>query len=111
MQRLNPWEAAIVGVLKEPWALTAAAAVVVIRDHPAWDIVLIAFLVFTVVSTATVGLAFLYFARRPGDAQEHLEALRIRVVRAGPAIAVAVYLMVGLYLVVDGVSRDRVLNS
>ena len=63
----------------------------------------IAFLVFTVVSTATVGVAFLYFARRPGEAQEHLEALRDRVVRAGPAIAVAVYLMVGLFLIVDGV--------
>ncbi len=64
---------------------------------------MIAFLVFTVVSTATVGLTFLYFTRRPGDAQEHLEALRDRVVRAGPAIAVVVYLMVGLYLIVDGV--------
>ncbi len=35
LQRLNPWQAAIVGVLKQPWALTAAAAVVVIRDHGA----------------------------------------------------------------------------
>ncbi len=91
------------GVLKQPWALTAAAAVVVIRHHAVWEIAVIAFLVFTVVSTATVGLTFLYFTRRPGDAQEHLEALRDRVVRAGPAIAVVVYLMVGLYLIVDGV--------
>jgi hypothetical protein len=35
IHELNPWEAAVVGVLKEPWALTAAAAVVVIRDHAA----------------------------------------------------------------------------
>jgi hypothetical protein len=102
LQKLNPWQAAIVGVLKQPWALTAAAAVVVIRDHAAWEVAVIAFLVFTVVSTATVGLTFIYFARRPGEAQEHLETLRDRVVRAGPTIAVAVYLMVGLYLVVDG---------
>ena len=97
MQKLNPWQAAIVGVLKQPWALTAAAAVVVIRDHVAWEIALLAFLVFMVVSTATVGLTFVYFARRPGEAQEHLEALRDRVVRAGPTIAVLVYLLVGLY--------------
>jgi len=103
LQRLNPWQAAIVGVLKQPWALTAAAAVVVIRDHVAWEIAVIAFLVFTAVSTATVGLTFLYFARRPGEAQDHLEALRDRVVRAGPTIAVVVYLMVGLYLIADGV--------
>jgi hypothetical protein len=103
MQNLNPWQAAIVGVLKQPWALTAAAAVVVIRDHAAWEVALIAFLVFTIVSTATVGVTFLYFARRPGEAQAHLEALRDRVVRAGPTIAVVVYLLVALYLVADGV--------
>ena len=103
MQKLNPWQAAIVGVLKQPWALTAAAAVVVIRDHVAWEIALLAFLVFMVVSTATVGLTFVYFARRPGEAQEHLEALRDRVVRAGPTIAVFVYLLVSLYLIADGV--------
>jgi FtsH-binding integral membrane protein len=103
LQKLNPWEAAIVGVLKQPWALTAAAAVVVIRDHAAWEVAVIAFLVFTLVSTATVGVTFLYFARHPGEAQEHLEELRDRVVRAGPTIAVVVYLMVGLYLIADGV--------
>jgi FtsH-binding integral membrane protein len=103
LQKLNPWQAAIVGVLKQPWALTAAAAVVVIRDNAAWEVALIAFLVFTIVSTATVGLTFLYFARRPGEAQAHLEALRDRVVRAGPTIAVVVYLLVALYLVADGV--------
>lgn len=103
MQNLNPWQAAIVGVLKQPWALTAAAAVVVIRDHAAWEVALIAFLVFTIVSTATVGVTFLYFARRPGEAQAHLEALRDRVVHAGPTIAVVVYLLVALYLVADGV--------
>jgi hypothetical protein len=103
LHNLNPWEAAIVGVLKEPWALTAAAAVVLIRDHAALWVAVIAFVVFTVVSTATVGLTYLYFARRPGEAQEHLGALRDRVVRAGPAIAVAVYLIVGLYLIVEGV--------
>ena len=103
LQRLNPWEAAIVGVLKQPWALTAAAAVVVIRDHVAWEVAVIAFIVFMVVSTATVGVAFVYFARRPGDAREHLEALRDRVVRVGPIIAVVVYLMVGLFLIADGV--------
>ncbi len=65
-----------------------------------WGVSLV---LFTVVSTATVGLTLLYFARRPGDAQQHLEALRDRVVRAGPTTAVVVYLMVGLYLIADGV--------
>jgi hypothetical protein len=102
MQQLSPWEAAIVGFLKEPWALTAAAAVVVIQHHGAWEVALVAFFVFTIVSTATVGLTFLYSARHPGEAQEHLQALRDRVVRVGPTIAAVVYLVAGLYLVFDG---------
>ncbi|MGO8861158.1 MAG: hypothetical protein ACLQRH_10390 [Acidimicrobiales bacterium] len=64
---------------------------------------MIAFLVFTLVSTATVGLIFLYYARRPGDAEEHLSALWDRVARAGPALFAAVSLLVGAYLVIDGV--------
>jgi heme/copper-type cytochrome/quinol oxidase subunit 4 len=103
LQNLNPWEAAIVGVLKQPWALTAAAAVVVIRDHAGWKVALIAFLVFTIVSTATVAVTFLYYARRPGEANEHLENLRDRMVRAGPTIAVVVYLLVAAYLIADGI--------
>jgi len=102
LDRLNPWEAAIVGVLKEPWALTAAAAVVVTRDHAALLTAIVAFLLFTLVSTTTVGLAYLYYARRPGEAQAHLDDLRARVIRAGPAIAAAVFLLVGGYLVIEG---------
>jgi FtsH-binding integral membrane protein len=103
LQNLNPWEAAIVGILKQPWALTAAAAVVVLRDHAGWKVALTAFLVFTIVSTATVGVTFLYYARRPGEANEHLETLRDRMVRAGPTITVVVSLLVAAYLVADGI--------
>jgi hypothetical protein len=103
LQQLNPWQAVIVGVLKQPWVLTAAAAMVVIRDHAALIVVVIAFLLFTVVSTATVGLTYLYYARRPGDAQAHLQVLRDRMVQAGPALMAAVCLAVGLYLIADGI--------
>ena len=44
-------------------------------------------MLFTVASTATVGLMFLYYARYPGEAQARLAALRDRVVAAGPAWA------------------------
>jgi hypothetical protein len=66
-------------------------------------IALVAFLVFTIVSTATVGLIFLYNARRPGDAEAHLAALRDRVVDAGPAIFAIASLLVGVYLVIAGI--------
>lgn len=103
LKQLNPWEAAIVGVLEQPWTLTAAAAVVLVRHHSAFLVVVVAFLAFTILSTATVGVIFLYAARRPGEAEARLSDLRGRLVRAGPAIFAIVSLVVGAYLIADGV--------
>jgi hypothetical protein len=103
LEQLNPWQAAIIGVLEQPWTLTAALAVVLIRHHSAALIAFIAFLVFTIVSTATVGLIFLYYARRPGQAEAYLSGLRDRVVHAGPVIFAIVSVLVGLFLIIDGI--------
>ena len=62
------------------------------------------FLAFALLSTATVGLIFLYFARRPGEAEAHLSDLRDRLVRAGPATFAIVSLVVGVCLIIDGVT-------
>ena len=59
---------------------------VLVRHHSALLIVVFAFLAFTVLSTATVGLIFLYYARQPGAAEARLSELRDRLARAGPAI-------------------------
>lgn len=102
MKKLSPWEAATVGILKQPWTLTAAAAVVLVRHHSAFVIAVVSFLAFTLLSTATVGLIFLYFARRPGEAEAHLSALRDRLAQAGPAIFAIVCVAVGAFLIADG---------
>ncbi len=103
LKELHPWQASVLGVFEQPWTLTAAAAIVVVHTHSTTLVVVIAFLVFTILSTATIGIMFLYYLRRPGDAEAHLLALRDRVVRAGPALLASVSLLVGLYLVADGV--------
>ena len=103
LKQLHPWEAATVGVIEQPWTLTVAAAVLLVRHHAALRIVVFAFLVFSLLSTATIGLIFLYFARRPGKAEVHLSDLRDRLVKAGPAVFAIVSLVVGVYLIVDGV--------
>jgi hypothetical protein len=103
LEQLNPWEAATVGILKQPWTLTAAAAVVLVRHHSAFPIVVLAFVVFAVLSTATVGLIFLYSARHPEEAGAHLSDLRDRLVRAGPVIFAIVSVAVGAYLAIDAV--------
>jgi Sap, sulfolipid-1-addressing protein len=104
LKQLNPWEAATIGVLEQPWTLTAAAAVVLVRHHSAFLVVVFAFLAFALLSTATIGLIFLYFARRPGEAEAHLSDLRDRVVHAGPAIFAIVSAAVGVFLIIDGVT-------
>ena len=104
LKQLNPWEAATVGILEQPWTLTAAAAVVLARHHSAFLIVVFAFVAFALLSTATVGLIFLYYARRPGQAEARLSDLRDRLVRAGPAIFAIVSAVVGVYLIADGVT-------
>ncbi len=104
LKQLNPWEAATVGVLEQPWTLTAAAAVVLVRHHAAALIVVLAFLAFALLSTVTVGLIFLYYARRPGQAKARLSELRDRLVRVGPAIFVIVSLVVGVFLIIDGIT-------
>ena len=103
LKQLNPWEAAIIGVLEQPWTLTAAAAVVLVHHHSALLVVLFAFLAFALLSTATIGLIFLYFARRPGEAEARLSDLRDRLVHAGPAIFAIVSVAVGVFLIIDGV--------
>jgi Sap, sulfolipid-1-addressing protein len=105
LQGLRPFEATIVGVLEQPWTLTAAAAVIVVRHHTAVVVAAFAFLLFTIASTATVGLLFLYYSRRPGEAEARLADLRARLVALGPTLFAAVSLLVGAYLVIDGVSE------
>ena len=103
VKELHPWEAATVGVFEQPWTLTAAAAVILVRHHSAFLIVVFAFLAFALLSTATVGLIFLYFARRPGEAEAHLSDLKDRLTHAGPSIFAIVSAAVGVFLIIDGV--------
>ena len=103
LRELHPWEASVVGVLEQPWTLTAAAALVVVHHHSAVLIAVLVFVVFTVLSTATVGIIFLYYSRRPGDAETYLRGIRDRAVRVEPVLLSGVSLLVGLYLLADGI--------
>ena len=48
LKRLTPGGAAVLGVLKQPWSLTAAAALVLVHDHSAFVVAVIAFAIFAV---------------------------------------------------------------
>jgi hypothetical protein len=75
---------------------------VVVHQHHAFVVALMAFLLFTVVSTATVGATYLYYSRHPGEADARLSALRLRLTEAGPAVFALISFLVGAYLIVDG---------
>jgi hypothetical protein len=102
MHGLTPRGAAVVGVLKQPWAITVAASLVVAHNNETGFAVAIAFVLFTVASTATVGLMFLYYDRYPGEAQARLADLRDRVVAATPAMGAVASLLVGGFMMIDG---------
>jgi hypothetical protein len=102
MRGLTPVGAAVVGVLKQPWAITTAAALVVVHNHTTGLRVLVAFALFTVASTATVALMFMYYARYPDEAGTMLSELRDRVVAAGPRMGALAGVAVGAFLIIDG---------
>ncbi len=83
-------------MLKEPWSITAAAAVVVVHYHSDLAVALLAFVVFSVVSTATVGLTFWYHSSHPATAETRLSAVKDLLVRLGPVIFAAMSVGVGL---------------
>ena len=102
LRDLTPRSAVVVGILKQPWAITAAAAVVVLSHHTVPIVTLIAFVAFTVVSTATVAAIFYYYTRRPDDAVLRLNELLDAVNRRTPEVIAVVSMTVGLVLIVDG---------
>jgi Sap, sulfolipid-1-addressing protein len=102
LRHLHPWQAALVGVLKQPWALTAVAAVLVVRHYSGALDAFFAFLVFTVASTATIAGIFVYYSREPGQAEAVLDVLRDRLERSQHLVGAVVAFAVGVFLVVDG---------
>jgi Sap, sulfolipid-1-addressing protein len=99
---MGPGTAALLGVLREPWAITTAAAAVVVHHHAGPIVTLIAFVLFALSSTASVGLMYLSFARNPEEAETRLAHLGDRVTAAGPTVFAAAAMAVGAFLLIDG---------
>jgi threonine/homoserine/homoserine lactone efflux protein len=100
---VRPWQAAILGVLEQPWTLTALAAVVVVSHRTEPLAVFLAFLLFSALSTAGVITIFVYSTRHPDDADNRLAELKGRLVRRGPAAAAVLSALVGAVLLAEGV--------
>jgi Sap, sulfolipid-1-addressing protein len=103
VNNLGPGGASLLGILKQPWAITTAAAIFLAHHQAQGVVTLVAFVCFTVASTASVGLMYLYYARRPGEAQAYLAQLRDRAIASGPTLFAVAAMVVGAFLVLDAV--------
>lgn len=103
LRGLDPRRAVVVGILKQPWAITASAAVVVLSHQTAFFETLVAFLTFTAVSTASVAAIFYYYTSRPEAAEVGMQKLLEVVTRHSPEMFAVVAVTVGFFLTVDGV--------
>lgn len=103
LDNLSPRGASLLGVLKQPWAITTAAAIYLAHHHVQGLLTLVAFACFTVASTASVGLMYVFYARRPGEADAYLGRLRDRAIASGPTVFAVAAVVIGAFLVVDAV--------
>jgi hypothetical protein len=99
---LGPRGAALLGVLKQPWAITTAAAVFLVHHQAQGLVILVAFACFTVASTASVALMYLFYARRPGEAQAYLAQLQARAIAFGPEVFAVAAMLIGAFMLLDG---------
>lgn len=88
---------------EQPWTVTMAAAMVVVRAHLAAPEALAAFLVFAFASTALIGTAWTVFRRDPQRAEDLLRRAEARIRTKGPRIIAVVAAVASLAFLADAV--------
>jgi threonine/homoserine/homoserine lactone efflux protein len=99
---LRPWQAAILGVLEQPWTLTALAAVVVVSHRAGPLAVVLAFVLFSTLSTSGVIIIFVYSRVRTDVAETRLDDIKGRLVHRGPIATAVLSALVGAALIAVG---------
>ena len=103
LAHLRPWQAAVLGVIEQPWTLTALAAVVVVSHKSGPLAVALAFVLFSALSTAGVITMFVYSTVRSDVAENRLDDVKGRLVQIGPIAAAVLSALVGATLIAVGV--------
>jgi threonine/homoserine/homoserine lactone efflux protein len=102
LAHLRPWQAAVLGVIEQPWTLTALAAVVVVSHKSGPLAVVLAFVLFSALSTAGVITMFVYSTVRSDVAENRLDDVKRRLVQIGPIAAAVLSALVGAALIAVG---------
>lgn len=102
LDHIGPRTAFFTAMWEQPWTVTMAAAMVVLRAHLVAPEAVAAFVVFAVASSTIVGTVWFVFRRDPARAQDLLRAVEARVRTKGPKIIAIVSAAVGIAFVADG---------
>jgi threonine/homoserine/homoserine lactone efflux protein len=103
IESVGPPVALLAGLYEQPWTMTAAAALVVVRTQADAFTTAIAFVVFAVMSTIVVLAIFVVFLRNPDRAKARLDALERRLLGASPAVFAVIAGVASVCFLVDGV--------
>ncbi|MFM8305178.1 MAG: GAP family protein [Actinomycetota bacterium] len=102
LDHIGPRTAFFAAMWEQPWTVTMAAAVVVVRAHLSAADALAAFVVFAVASTASVGIVWVVFRRDPERAQHLMHAFETRIRTKGPRVFAAVAAVASIAFLADG---------
>ena len=103
LAHIGPRTAFFTAMWEQPWTVTMAAAMVVVRAHLGAPEAVAAFVVFAAASSTIVGTVWFVFRRDPARAQQLLRTVEARVRTRGPTIIAIVSAVVGIAFVADGV--------
>jgi len=103
LQHVGPRSAFFAAMWEQPWTVTMAAAMVVVRAHLAAPEAFAAFVVFAVASTALIGVVWTVFRRDPRRAEAVLRRAEVKVRTKGPRVFAVVSAVAALAFLADGV--------
>jgi len=102
LERVGPRTAFFTALWEQPWTITAAAAMVVVRLHPPAVHVLALFVAFAAASTASVATVWVLYRRDPARVQDALHRLEAWVRRRGPGLFAVVAALASAAFLADG---------
>ena len=103
LEDLGPRVAFVAGIFEQPWTMTIAAGMVVVRSQASTLETVAAGLVFAVTSTLTLVGAYAYFETHGTTAVERLKSLERRITSAGPSVIAVAAAISALAFLADGI--------
>jgi threonine/homoserine/homoserine lactone efflux protein len=103
MQHLGPRTAFFAAMWEQPWTVTMAAAMVVVRASLGAVEALVAFVVFAVASTALIGTVWTVYRRDPARARDLLHRAEVAVRRRGPRVFAVIAAVASLAFLADAI--------